>query len=246
MTDLAHIAEQVTQVQAHIAAACAQVGRDPTEITLVAVSKTHPPAALYAAYAAGLRHFGENRLEEAQAKIAQVNAQLAPRPTWHMIGHIQSRKTKFILPLFDVVHSVDSLKLAQRLAQTAHEAGQTLAVFLEINISGEAAKDGLRALQWQHSPTVRAELWATIRAITALPTLAVRGLMTMAPFYDEGELARPIFRDLAQLQAALRHDFNLPLPDLSMGMTNDYAVAIHEGATVVRIGRAIFGERAAK
>nr|MCU0513741.1 YggS family pyridoxal phosphate-dependent enzyme [Anaerolineae bacterium] len=232
--------ERIAQVQAHIAAACARAGRHPDAVTLVAVSKTQPPEVLRAALAAGLRHFGENRVEEAAAKMPLVNAAAAVPPVWHMIG-----KAKLIPPLFQVVHSVDTLKLAQRLAEQVPAGAAPLPVLLEINISGEDSKAGLPATGWQQDAALRAALWDTVRAVLALPALELRGLMTMAPFYDEPEQTRPVFAALAQLAAALRHDTGAPLPDLSMGMTNDYTVAIEEGATIVRVGRALFGERPA-
>lgn len=241
--DSARIAANIAQVQAQIAAACARAHRSPAEVTLIAVSKTHPAEAVLAAAQAGISHFGENRIEEAESKIAAVGAGLSPRPVWHMIGHIQSRKAKLIPPLFDVVHSVDTLKLAEKLAKQAEEMNRSLDVFLEVNISGEDSKEGLAAHGWEQNAVVREALWPVVQQILALPGLHVRGLMTMAPYEAEPEATRPVFRDLARLRAALRESFGAALPDLSMGMTNDYAVAIEEGATLVRVGRAIFGER---
>ena len=160
-----------------------------------------------------------------------------------MIGHIQSRKAKDVVPLFEVVHSVDTLKLAERLARFADEQGRTLDAFLEVNISGEASKSGLNAAGWDTDPAMRDRLWAEVGAMLALPGLRVRGLMTMAPIVDDVEQARPVFAALRGLRDALSRSLGVPLPDLSMGMTDDYPVAIEEGATFVRIGRAIFGER---
>jgi PLP dependent protein len=237
------IASNIADVQEQIAAAAARAKRSADEITLVAVSKTMPLELIEAALEAGLRDFGENRVEEAERKIPALNAKLAEHPRWHMIGHIQSRKVKSILPLFDVVHSVERLKIAQKLSEQAQEMGRVLPIFLEINISGEAAKDGFQALNWQKKPDVKALLWEEVQKVFALPSLEIRGLMTMAPYYDEIEATRPVFADLAALREALRQDFGAALPDLSMGMTNDYTIAIEEGATIVRIGRAIFGER---
>lgn len=238
------IEENINTVRAIITASCQQAGRSPTDVTLVAVSKTHPPEKLAAAVAAGLQHFGENRVEEAETKIPVVNEAVQPALTWHMIGHIQSRKAKAVVPLFDVVHSVDSLRLAERLAKLAAAAGRTLPIFLEVNISGEESKHGLIASNWANDAAVRTALWAQVGAILKLPGVQVRGLMTMAPFLDEMEATRPFFADLAKLRAALSESFETDLPDLSMGMTNDYPVAIEEGATIIRVGRAIFGERA--
>lgn len=240
------IADNIGQVRLEIAVACERAGRSPDEVTLIAVTKTHPAEAVIAAAQAGVTHFGENRVEEAEGKILTVNAALSTRPTWHMIGHIQSRKAKLIPPLFDVVHSVDSLKLAEKLAQKAQELKQTLDIFLEVNVSGEESKEGLAGVGWEDNADVRDALWPTCQQILALPGLNVRGLMTMAPYEAEAEETRPVFRSLARLRDALRSDLGAALPDLSMGMTNDYPVAIEEGATLVRVGRAIFGERGTK
>ncbi len=235
------IADNLARVREQMAAACARVGRDPAEVTLVAVSKTHPAAAVLEAAAAGVQHFGENRVEESAAKIPAV---VTDQPlTWHMIGHIQSRKAKEIPPLFQVVHSVDTLKLAERLSRLMDERGGRLDVLLEVNISGETSKAGFSAFGWQRDPARRAALWQEVRQIAALPGLNLRGLMTMAPIVEQMEQARPVFVDLAALRSALAESLPVTLPDLSMGMTDDYPIAIEEGATLVRIGRAIFGER---
>jgi len=230
-------------VRASIAAAAQRAGRDPASVTLIAVSKTHPAPALLEAAAAGVQHFGENRVEEATNKIPAVNAAVSAPLVWHMIGHIQSRKAKEIPPLFQVVHSVDTVKLAEKLARLVEERDQRLDVLLEINISGEASKGGFAASGWERDPAVRDQVWADVRQIAALPALNVRGLMTMAPIVPAMEDARPVFAGLRALRDALAESLGLALPDLSMGMTDDYPVAIEEGATLVRIGRAIFGER---
>lgn len=239
------IAENLTLVRASIAAAAQRAGRDPASVTLIAVSKTHPAPALLEAAAAGVQHFGENRVEEATNKIPVVNAAVAAPPVWHMIGHIQSRKAKDVPPLFDVVHSVDTVRLAEKLAQAAlaRSDQRPLDVFLEVNVSGEASKSGFAAAGWQQNAFVRDALWQEVAQVAALPGLRLRGLMTMAPIVEDVEQARPVFRSLALLRAALAESLNTPLPELSMGMTDDYPVAIEEGATFVRIGRAIFGER---
>jgi pyridoxal phosphate enzyme (YggS family) len=237
------IADNIERVWEQIAAACARAGRDPAAVTLVAVSKTHPPAAVLEALAAGVQHFGENRVEEAQGKIPEV-AQHAPTPpVWHMIGHVQSRKAKEVAPLFGVIHSVDSLKLAQKFSRLAEERGAPLDVFLEMNVSGEESKEGIVAAGWQDDAAARERVFAEVGQILALPGLHVRGLMTMAPIVEHMEAARPVFASLAALRAALAEAQGAALPDLSMGMTDDYPVAIEEGATLVRVGRAIFGER---
>lgn len=236
------IAEQLQRVHEQIAAACARAGRDPASVTLIAVSKTHPPSAVLEAIMAGAQHFGENRVEEAETKIPQVGAPV----TWHMIGHIQSRKAKDVPPLFQVAHSVDRLKLADKLARAAGDRGGVLDALIEINVSGEASKGGLPAFGWQRDPAVFAALLDEIRPITGLPGLRVRGLMTMAPVVADMEQARPVFAGLRELRDALTEALGVPLPELSMGMTDDYPVAVEEGATLVRIGRAIFGERQSK
>jgi hypothetical protein len=238
------IAENIQKVRETIAAACERADRDPAGVTLVAVSKTHPPDLIVQAAAAGVQHFGENRVEESSDKIPKVNAQVGGL-TWHMIGHIQSRKARDVLPLFQVVHSVDSLKLADKLSRLMLEGApdRSLDVLLEINVSGEASKSGLNAASWSTDTVVREALWREVEAILALPSLRVRGLMTLAPIVPAMEEARPVFAGLAALRTALSDAFGVPLPDLSMGMTDDYSVAIEEGATLVRVGRAIFGQR---
>lgn len=237
------IAENIIQVRRAIMRACDRVNRDPAEVTLLAVSKTHPAPILLEAIEAGVQHFGENRVEEAMDKIPAVNA-ISPVPLqWHMVGHIQRRKATNIPGLFQVVHSVDRLSLAERLSGLVVGGNARLDVLLEVNISGEASKGGLVAANWQTDADIRAALWDVIGQITALPGLHVRGLMMMAPIVTDAEQARPFFVDLANLRRALTDSFALDLPDLSMGMTNDYPVAIEAGATIVRVGRAIFGER---
>lgn len=239
------IRDNVDHILEQIAAACARRNRSEDDVQLVAVSKTHPVSVIEAAYEAGLRHFGENRVEEASEKVPALKAS-APDIVWHMVGHIQSRKSRDIPPLFDVVHSVDSFKLARRLSAAADGKAAPLDVLLEMNISGERAKHGFEANDWSTNIAVREKLWQNIEQILELPHLNVRGLMTMAPFVDDMEATRPVFAGLAALRDQLEQDFNVALPDLSMGMTNDFPVAVEEGATIVRIGRAIFGPRETK
>jgi PLP dependent protein len=236
------IADNIAQVRGTIAAACQRAERDVTDVMLIAVSKTQPAQAVLDAMAADLQHFGENRVEEAEDKIPQVRAANS-NPTWHMVGHLQSRKAKDALKCFDVVHSVESLKLAEKLARGAAEKGMTVDMLLEINVSGEQSKYGLLASGWQTDTTVRQVLFDTMRQIALLPNLRVRGLMTMAPIVEQMEAARPVFAELARLRDAAQEALGIALPDLSMGMTDDYPIAIEEGATMVRIGRAIFGQR---
>lgn len=243
LIDSAAIAHNIQQVQAHMAEACQRAGRSVADVTLVAVSKFQPTEAVLAAFEAGVVHFGENRAEDAVEKIAQVAQQASKPITWHMIGHVQSRKAKLIYPAFSLVHSVDSLKLAQKLAQYAQETGQTARILLEVNISGESSKEGLPAYDWQRNLSVQQELWRSVESILSVPNVRVEGLMTMAPYEAQPEATRPVFRSLVALRERLAHDFGQPFSTLSMGMTNDYPVAIEEGATLVRVGRAIFGER---
>ena len=233
MTD--SLPDNLARVQDRIADAAARAGRQVAAITLVAVSKTHPVEALLAAYELGVRHFGENRVEEASLKLPafkQVIGDLAV--VFHMIGHLQGRKADEAVALFDRVHSVDSVKLAQRLARFATKP---LPILLEVNVSGEASKYGFDGAR-------RAELFSAVETIAQLPNLQLDGLMTMAPLVADPQQARPVFRALRELRAEIEEHYpNIRLPQLSMGMTDDFEVAIEEGATLVRIGRAIFGER---
>ena len=211
----------------------------------MAVSKTHPPETILEAIRVGVRHFGENRVEEAILKIPAIPSLISnvqPPITWHMIGHVQSRKADAVADLFDWVHSVDSLKLAQRLSRIAGQHGKSLTVLLEFNVSGEAGKYGYTA----NRDTIArdSKLLDAIAAIAALPNLHLDGLMTMAPIVAEAEQARPAFCALRELRDQLAARFpQCSWRHLSMGMTDDFEVAIEEGATIVRIGRAIFGER---
>jgi pyridoxal phosphate enzyme (YggS family) len=233
------IRDNIADLQQRIALAARRAGRNPAEIQLVAVSKTHAPEKVAEAAEMGLRDFGENRVEEAAPKMtALAGAGLR----WHMIGHIQGRKAKDVVRAgFALVHSVDSGKLAERLSRLSVAAGRVLPVLLECNVSGEASKEGFAARL--------DEDWAArlpdFAAVLALPGLRVQGLMTMAPLGPDPEAARPIFGRLRELRDYLR--IQLPQSDwreLSMGMTDDFEPAIAEGSTIVRVGRAIFGERA--
>jgi len=241
MASIEHVVQRnLHTVERRIAAACARADRPREAVTLVAVTKTRPLAAIRAAYACGLRDFGENRIEELVPRAAELHDEFAADPPrWHMIGHIQSRKAADVAVGANLVHSLDSVKLAMRLNRFAAEAEIVLPVLVELNVSGEASKEGLPAWTDELLATAVAEL----AGLEGLANLAVHGLMTMAPFVADPEDARPVFRRLRQVQKLLRE--RLPWStwdDLSMGMTNDYAVAIEEGATMVRIGRAIFGE----
>jgi len=233
------IATNLEGLERRIAAACARVGRERGEVTLVAVSKTRSIAEIMAAYSAGIRHLGENRVEEAEEKVPALRESFAADPiTWHMIGHVQSRKASRAVEFCDIIHSVDSLHLAARLDRFAAELGKQMPILLEVNVSGEASKYGFVASE----PAARADLIRQVGQLAGFAHLRVEGLMTMAPIVADSEQARPVFRALRQLRAELRD--RAPLSswaELSMGMTDDFEVAIEEGATMVRIGRAIFG-----
>ena len=222
---VATVAERLQAVRLRMAEACHRSGRSPDQVTLVAVTKGFPPQAVREAAAAGVRHFGENRVQEAQAKLPTL-ADLSPRPTWHMVGHLQTNKVKTALNLFDIIQSVDSLHLAEAISRRAPKPHR-VPVLLEVNVAGEPAKYGF-------SP---AELPAQADAIRRLPGLDVRGLMTVAPMTNDCDELRPVFQRLRELARSLQ------LPELSMGMTDDFETAVEEGATIVRVGRAIFGER---
>jgi hypothetical protein len=240
------LAENIQRVQDRIAAACARAGRAPSEVTLVAVSKTFPAGIVAEAYRLGLRDFGENRVEEAGPKISNLHSDLR-LPTsdlrWHLVGHLQSRKAREAVDLFDMIHSVDSLKLADKLSRLCLESGRVMPILLECNVSGEETKYGFSVA----TTADRARWMADVEATLALPGVRVEGLMTVAPIAADAEDARPVFRALRQLRDELAARFadrrQAGWRHLSMGMTDDFEVAIQEGATMVRIGRAIFGER---
>ncbi|MGE3960414.1 MAG: YggS family pyridoxal phosphate-dependent enzyme [Dehalococcoidia bacterium] len=225
------LAERSAAVRVRIAAACERVGRDPRDVTLVAVSKTHPVDSVEEGLAAGLTAFGENRAQEFVPKVLAAR-QRGLVAEWHFIGHLQRNKVRDALPYIDVLHSLDSERLVQELVARAPEARpghRRLRCFLEVNVAGEAQKEGI-------APS---EVGALLAAARATDVLDVRGLMTVAPRAADPEEVRPVFRALRLL--ATEHG----LPELSMGMTDDFEVAIEEGATVVRVGRAIFGDRLA-
>jgi pyridoxal phosphate enzyme (YggS family) len=232
--ETAKIAANLAAVRARMAAAATRVGRDPDEVVLVAVSKTHPLAAIESAYTAGQRDFGENRLPELWEKVDLARARGLDAIRWHFIGTIQSRKTKQAIGAIQLIHSVDRTKIANRLSRDANEAGCVMEVLLEANVSGEASKHGFTP----------AQLADELPTLLALSGIRIRGLMTMAPYVADDTLLRTIFRDLCGLRNELNEQVpEAPLQELSMGMTNDFEVAIEEGATMVRIGSAIFGER---
>lgn len=231
------IAANLAQVQQRIEAAARRAQRDPAEVTLVAVSKTKPFAAIEAALATGQLDFGENRLEELWQKVEMAQAKGLANIRWHMIGTIQSRKTSQAVGPFVLVHSVDRFKIAERLNRDAETANCVMSILLEVNVSGEESKHGFTA----------AEVKAALPELMQLANIRVEGLMTMAPFANDPEETRPVFRAMRQLRGELQEmaaKNNYAIGShLSMGMTNDFEVAIEEGATIVRIGSAIFGER---
>ena len=245
MDDQTLIETNLARVRERIAAAARRAGRRPEDVTLVAVTKTHPAHVVTAAYQAGLRDLGENRVEEASGKIPIVQEQVAvsDRIRWHMIGHLQRRKAGLAVALFDIIHSVDSLRLAQRIDRMAAESERVMPVLLEVNVSGEASKYGFEQSP-AAGPEERAAFLADVEQILALPHLRLCGLMTMAPIVADPEEARPVFVALRRLRDDLRRRFpEADWRELSMGMTDDFEVAVEEGATLVRVGRAIFGER---
>ncbi len=224
--------ERLDAIHSRIHAACARAGRTSDDITLVAVSKTKPVEMLQEAFEAGVRHFGENRVQEAATKIPHL-----PKAglTWHLIGHLQSNKAKSAVELFDVIHSVDSIPLAARLNRLAGEHNKRVPIFLQVHLGDEESKAGI-------DPT---ELPALFQASCQLSHLNITGLMAIPPYFPDPEQVRPSFVALRQLrdQLAVQFPDQSPLPFLSMGMSHDFEVAIEEGATHVRVGTALFGGR---
>jgi PLP dependent protein len=225
------IAERVAAVRERIARAAERASRQPDEVTLVAVSKTHPPEAVRAAYAAGLRDFGENRVQEAEPKIA-ATADLAGA-RWHLVGHLQSNKARRAMALFGLVQSIDSLEIAERLARAGEDAGREVRGLVEVDLAGEATKYGLP----------EAELLPALRRLRGGAGLRLEGLMVLPPLLDDLEAVRPFFRRLRALRDRALGEGLLAAGELSMGMSHDFEAAVEEGATLVRVGTAIFGER---
>jgi pyridoxal phosphate enzyme (YggS family) len=225
------IAANLARIRVEIIAACARCGRDPATVRLVAVSKTHPAPAVDAAYGAGQVLFGESYVQEFLAKAETVTAPVQ----WHFIGHLQSNKVKFLAGKVGLIHSVDRFSLAEEISRQWGKHDLAAELLIEVNLGGEASKSGVN----------EADLEPLLRQVSALPHLAVRGLMTLPPYLDAPEAVRPYFRRLRELAEGVD---TLAIPgvtmaELSMGMSHDFAVAIEEGATLVRIGTAIFGER---
>lgn len=225
----------LNSIRQRIAAACARVGRDKAEVALMAVSKTVVAERVQEAVAAGLTLFGENRVQEAETKIAQLTATSSPLE-WHLIGHLQSNKARKAVTLFDAVQSVDNESLATRLHRMAEEEGKRLPVFIELQLGGEASKSGV----------VPNEAFALIEKVSQFAALELKGLMTVPPFLANPEDVRPFFRQLRELrdEAQRLGLAAASCTQLSMGMSHDFEVAIEEGATLVRIGTALFGTRA--
>jgi pyridoxal phosphate enzyme (YggS family) len=229
------VSDNVAAVRERINAAARRADRNPEEIALMAVSKTHPPETIREAYEAGLRIFGENRVQEFAGKIdALLDLHDAE---WHLIGHLQTNKTAKTVDLFRAVDSVDSLKLAEKLDAAARKLGKKLAVLIEVNVGGEAAKSGVAPES--------AALEELLIAAPRLESLQFRGLMTVPPFTVDPEGARPCFRKLRELRdsVAARRLPSISMDQLSMGMSHDFEIAIEEGSTCVRVGTAIFGQR---
>lgn len=224
-----NVAENVDRVRAGISEAAKKAGRADHEIELVAISKTHEAEKVRAAWEAGQQLFGESRVQEARAKIPL----LPSAARWHFVGRLQKNKIRHALPLFDLFHSVDSLELARDMNRIAEEEGLRPRLLLEVNVAGEGSKIGF-------APDA---LRAQIEALLELPRLTIEGLMTIPPFAPEAEDSRPYFVALRELRDRLAAEYRVPLPQLSMGMSGDYLVAIEEGATLVRVGTAIFGKR---
>ena len=234
MADASIVRQKLELVRERIAVAAQRAGRSADEVTLVAVSKLQPFDAIEEAYAAGQRDFGENRLEELWQKVDLANEHGLDEIRWHMIGSIQSRKTPQVIGPFVLVHSVDREKIADRLDRDAGNAGRMLDVLLEVNVSGEASKHGFTPEALQNAAG----------RLVALPNLRIHGLMTMAPIAEDAEEVRPVFRGLRTLRDEMAQEHSLgDWTELSMGMTQDFEVAVEEGATIVRVGSAIFGPR---
>lgn len=223
------LAENVAAIQQRINAACERAGRERSTVQLMAVSKGHPPEAIRAVAETGITLFGESKIQEAKLKIPQCPGNIH----WQMIGHLQSNKAKDAVQLFELIQSVDSLGLAQELNKRAEQAAKTLPILLEVNVAGESTKFG-------YGPE---SVLAELEQLNALKRLELHGLMTIAPYSQDAERVRPFFQKLRELKERCEQQLGAPLPVLSMGMSGDFAVAIEEGSTLVRVGTAIFGDR---
>ena len=229
---MTEIADKLAAVTSRIQQACAVAGRDPSSVRLVAVSKLHPASVIAEATTAGQQVFGENYVQELVDKAAHLSDPIA----WHMIGHLQSNKVKYLPGIVSMIHTVDRLSLAQEIdRQWRDKLSAACNILVQVNVSGEATKSG----------TTATEAVELVRQIARLPNIRVRGLMTMPPFFDDPELARPYFQELRLLAEQIGKEAipGVEMAELSMGMSGDFEVAIEEGATLVRVGTAIFGER---
>jgi pyridoxal phosphate enzyme (YggS family) len=225
------IAANLSQVRQRISAACARSGREPSSVELLTVSKGHPAEVVCAAAQLGLSVFGENRVQEAKAKIGLCPGRLR----WHLIGHLQSNKCRDAVSFFEMIQSVDSLSLAREINKWAESSAKTMPVLIEVNVAGEASKFG-------YAPE---KVLAELAQINTLPKIEVHRLMTVAPFAQDAEKVRPVFRRLRELKRQCEDLLGAPLPHLSMGMSGDFEVAVEEGATMIRLGSAVLGPRAA-
>jgi pyridoxal phosphate enzyme (YggS family) len=225
--------DNISSVYKRISHAAMRAGRSPEDVKLIAVTKTVSVEKIMAAIDAGLRAFGENRVQEAQKKVLSEELQAASgRIEWHLIGHLQRNKVKYAVQLFDLIHSVDSEELAREIDRYAGKIGKVQDILVEVKLSGEATKHGILGTR----------LSELLKTIQGLKYLNLRGLMTIPPFFDDPDKARPFFRELHDLRDGMAAE-GISLPELSMGMSGDFEVAIEEGATMVRVGTAIFGER---
>jgi pyridoxal phosphate enzyme (YggS family) len=229
---MSSIAANLHRVQEQIASAAANAGRSADDVELVAITKTHPAQKVREAIESGQTLFGESRVQEARAKIPELLSNIR----WHFVGHLQKNKVRQALPLFEMIHSVDSLALAQDINRIAQKEGLYPRVLLEVNVAGEGSKFGF-------APNGLREQMETL---LALPRLSIEGLMCIPPLAVESENSRKFFVQLRELRDSLEKEFNVKLPRLSMGMTQDFSIGIEEGATLVRVGTAIFGERSKK
>lgn len=223
------LADNLEKIERRIRAACERSGRARDSVLLLAVTKTHPPETIRAATDIGLTWFGENKVQEAKVKIPNCPG----KARWHFIGHLQSNKCRDAVELFEMIQSVDSLALARELNKRAEQAAKTMPILIEVNVAGEASKFG-------YPPEA---MLAELLAINALPRLEIHGLMAIPPYAPVPEKARPYFQKLHALKEAAEAVLGAPLPHLSMGMSEDFEVAIEEGATIIRVGTALFGER---
>jgi hypothetical protein len=226
------LAANIMSVQERIVAACHRSGRDPSSVTLIAVTKSQPPEVVAEGARCGLTLFGENKVQEAKAKIPLCSNRLR----WHMIGHLQTNKCRDAAALFEMVQSVDNLHVAEELNKRAEQLSRTLPVLLEINVAGEASKFGFAPER----------MLDELNALNEFPRLEIHGMMAIPPWGPNPEKARPMFQFLRELKTRAEQKLGAPLPHLSMGMSSDFEVAIEEGATMVRVGTALFGERPKK